>query len=188
MRPTPKVVPVLFVALAAVSCGGANKVANLKPGPLPPHAGYVGTWFSPQYGKMVITQNGNRVAATYTKDEREGRLEGRVNGDLLIFDWTEERELIVGRPSQVHGKGYFRYVIGEDGKHYLVGEWGLDNDYTGGGPWRAYRQSRETSADDHKGSEGGDPMLEDVSLDGYTNPDPEPVAEQDEAMMVFEAP
>jgi hypothetical protein len=136
---------------------------------MPTGGSYTGVWFSPQYGQMDMEQTGNAVVGRYEKDERSGSIQGTVEGDLLRFEWQEEREMVAGRPSTTRGRGYFRYEIGQDGKHYIRGEWGLDDAETGGGEWNAYRMrgrqpnlSTDTSGDDEDtgdsfdSAEGGD--------------------------------
>ena len=110
---------------------------------MPAGGSFQGVWFSTQYGEMQLVQNELDVVGEYEKNDRRGRIEGRVTGDVLRFRWTERRELVEGRPTITSGRGYFRYEIGQDAKHYLVGEWGHDMHETGGGPWRAYKLSKQ---------------------------------------------
>jgi hypothetical protein len=139
---------ILFSALlalalsAAAGCGGGINRANVSPGPMPDGETFTGVWHSPQYGDMQIVQTGNSVIGEYVHDERSGRIQGTVTGDLLRFEWTERRELVAGRPNTTRGRGYFRFQIGEDNDRYIVGEWGHDDNETGGGPWRAVRDRR----------------------------------------------
>ena len=106
---------------------------------MPEGGSWQGRWFSVQYGDMTICQTGAQIVGTYEKDSRTGTFQGTVQGDLLRFQWREEREMVVGRPNVNEGRGYFQYVIGEDTDHYDIGEWGFDNAEVGGGPWRARR-------------------------------------------------
>ncbi|MGE0786846.1 MAG: hypothetical protein AB7S26_14335 [Sandaracinaceae bacterium] len=121
-------------------CGGGG--VNVPEGPMPSGGSYTGVWHSPQYGTMQIVQTGNNVVGEYEKDERTGRIQGTVHGNVLRFEWTESRELVPGRPTITRGRGYFRYTIGEDGVHYIEGEWGVDDNASGGGEWNAYRDRR----------------------------------------------
>src|SRR5262245_57910055 len=91
------------VALAA--CGGAGP-ARISPRAMPAGGTYTGVWFSPQYGEMHLVQNGATVIGRYEKDERSGRIQGSVHGDLMRFEWSERREIIVGRPMTTRGHGY----------------------------------------------------------------------------------
>lgn len=132
----------LGVALAlAVGCGGSS-IHNIPQGPMPQGGSYTGVWHSPQYGAMNLVQTGTSVVGDYTKDERRGRIQGTVQGNVLRFEWSEQRELVAGRPIVTRGQGYFTYAIGEDGDHYIRGQWGVDQNFTGGGEWNAVRDRR----------------------------------------------
>ncbi len=122
-----------------LGCGGAQKP---KAGPLPEGATFYGVWQSPQYGNMHLCQSGKQVIGDYVKHERVGRIQGDLEGDLLIFQWEDRRELVSGKPQIRRGKGYFRIEIGEDGDTYVKGEWGMDEDLSGGGPWNAVKLRR----------------------------------------------
>ena len=50
--------------------------------------------------------------------------------------------MVVGRPQISRGRGYFRIQIGQDGDQYILGEWGHDDQETGGGPWNAAKLRR----------------------------------------------
>jgi len=119
-----------------LGCGGSQKP---KAGPLPGGATFYGVWESPQYGNMHLCQSGKQVIGDYVKHERAGRIQGDVEGDLLIFQWEDRRELVVGKPQIQRGRGYFRIEIGEDGDQYIKGEWGMDDKLSGGGPWNAVK-------------------------------------------------
>ncbi len=134
---------VLAFSLALGACGGGGGGrANVTPGVMPQGETFTGVFHSPQYGEMQFVQTGNQVVGEYVKDERRGQIQGTVTGDILRFEWSERRELVQGRPNTTRGRGYFRFVVGEDTDFYLVGEWGHDNNETGGGPWRAVRDRR----------------------------------------------
>ncbi len=137
----------LWVAAAlilpvAIGCGGAGRRAPVKPQAMPSAGTFTGVYFSPQYGRMDMVQNGRAVVGTYVKDDRSGRIEGTAVGNLLRFEWTEQRELISGHPIETRGRGYFKYVADEDDSHKLLGEWGHDERETGGGPWNAVKSKR----------------------------------------------
>jgi hypothetical protein len=119
-----------------LACGGSQKP---KAGPLPRGASFHGVWQSPQYGSMHLCQSGDQVVGDYVKHERAGRIQGSVDGDLLVFRWEDQRELVAGKPQVRRGRGYFRIQIGEDGDQYVQGEWGMDEALSGGGPWNAVK-------------------------------------------------
>jgi hypothetical protein len=161
--------PLLTLLLVTVAgCGGAGR-ANVSPGPMPDGETFTGVWHSPQYGEMQMVQTGNAVVGEYVHDERRGRIQGTVTGDLMRFEWSESREMVAGRPNTTRGRGYFRFEVGDDNDRYIVGEWGHDANETGGGPWRAVRDRRRRpslsggsegtsggAADDEGGSSGDD--------------------------------
>lgn len=128
----------MAVMLWTIGCGSGPKKATVEPRPMPKGGTFTGVWFSPQYGRMDLVQSGRSVIGQYTKDERQGRIEGVARGNLLRFKWFEKREMIIGRPTEVRGRGYFRYREDQDGAK-IVGEWGHDADELGGGPWNAAR-------------------------------------------------
>jgi hypothetical protein len=82
------------------------------------------------------------VIGDYVKHERGGRIQGDLDGDLLIFQWEDRRELVSGKPQIRRGRGYVRVEIGEDGDTYIKGEWGMDDALSGGGPWNAVKLRR----------------------------------------------
>jgi len=131
----------LHIALAlwlgvALGCGASHKP---KAGSLPEGATFYGVWQSPQYGNMHICQSGKQVVGDYVKNERAGRIQGDIDGDLMIYQWEDRRELVQGKPQIRRGRGYFRIEIGDDGDQYIKGEWGMDDDLSGGGPWNAVK-------------------------------------------------
>lgn len=129
-----------LVALA-LGCGGGGS-ANLRIGTMPPGGTFHGVWQSPQYGNMHLCQSGSQVVGDYEKDERRGRIQGTVQGDVMRFQWEERRELVVGRPSVSRGRGYFRIAQGQDQDWYFQGEWGHDSAEQGGGPWNGVKMRR----------------------------------------------
>ena len=157
--------------LAACGGGGGGR-ANVTPGVMPPGETMTGVYQSPQYGEMHLVQTGVQVVAEYTHDERRGRLQGTVQGNLLRFEWTERRELVVGRPNVTRGRGYFLFSREADGSFYLLGEWGADDNETGGGPWRSVRlrnrrpQLSSGSGGSAGGEESSEPQGDDLDSPG----------------------
>lgn len=136
------------VSALAMGCGGGGGRANVSPASMPEGGTYTGIWHSPQYGEMHLVQTGTQVVGCYTKDERHGRVQGTVQGNLMRFEWSERREMVSGRPTLTRGRGYFQYQVGGDTDHYAQGEWGHDDNEVGGGPWRAVRDRRRTRRPD----------------------------------------
>lgn len=145
--------------LALAGCGGGGGArASVEIGTMPPGGTFTGVWFSPQYGEMHMRQTGTQVIGEYTKDERRGTIQGTVQGNVMRFEWRERRELVPGRPSETRGRGYWRFVVGQDGRNNLLGEWGPGTDEIGGGPWNAYmlRNRRPRLSTDASTSGGED--------------------------------
>lgn len=136
--------PVLLAALAGVlmsfGCGGGT--AGVRPGPMPEGGSFHGAWMSPQYGDMHMCQIGRVVRGDYNKNERHGTIQGRIEGDILWFQWEEERHLVPGRPTIASGQGYFRVSYDENEDLIITGEWGFGDDRTDGGPWTAIKRRR----------------------------------------------
>jgi len=153
--------------LALAGCGGGGR-ANVTAGAMPQGGSFTGVWHSPQYGEMNMVQTGSAVVGEYVKDERSGRIQGTSQGDLMRFEWTESRELVSGRPTVTRGRGYFRYTIGDDGAHNILGEWGIDDNETGGGSWNAYRMRNRQprlSTDSTGGDDGDGDDMDDLGDD-----------------------
>lgn len=163
-----------FLAVCALApvqggCSGSARSARTAQ-PMPAGGTFTGVWFSPQYGEMHLEQSGQAVVGRYSKDEREGRIQGQLEGNLLRFEWRESRELIANHPVQTTGHGYFHVVKNEQEDTWnLQGEWGHDDDESGGGAWTAVKS--KTMRPDIEGdgadqpSAGGDYSGEDYSGD-----------------------
>lgn len=119
---------------------------------MPEGGSFTGVWHSPQYGEMHLVQTGNQVVGEYTKDERRGRIQGTIEGKVMRFEWTEQRELVAGRPITTRGRGYFVYAIDDAGDHNILGRWGVDDDYHSGGEWNAVRDRRRQPSLSSSGS------------------------------------
>ncbi len=132
----------LSVSFASIGACGGGSAGAPSPTTMPEGGTFTGVFDSPQYGRLQMRQNGTTVIGEYVKDEREGRIEGNANGNVLRFTWVEHREMIRGRPTSTRGRGYFQYVIDENQNHALAGFWGHDDSETNGGPWRAIKSRR----------------------------------------------
>lgn len=121
--------------LASLSPGCASSSSSIPdPKPLPEGEDFEGVWYSPQFEHMYIRQNGQDVRAVYTYEDG-GRLEGTVDGNLLKFKWVDPGSKRQAERT-MSGRGYLQLVRRDD-QVELVGEWGYDEDHTGGGPWEA---------------------------------------------------
>ena len=132
----------LVPMLSLLACGG-NGARGVHPGAMPTGGSFHGAWVSPQYGDMHLCVTGEHVIGTYEKNERSGRITGEVEGDVLWFNWEESRTYVPGNPVNVRGRGYFVLSLNEDDDNVIAGEWGMDEDRTGGGPWTATKRRRQ---------------------------------------------
>ncbi len=142
---------VILSAAFAIGCGGVSNRANITIGAMPANGTFHGVWQSPQYGEMHLCQTGSNVAGTYTQNERNGRVQGTIQGNVLRFQWEDHRELVPGRPTITRGRGYFKLEVGDDEDQYFLGEWGHDDAEVRGGPWNAVKLRRR-NPDECQGS------------------------------------
>jgi hypothetical protein len=163
----------LFVVIVALGCGGGS--ADVSVGTMPQGGAFTGVYHSPQYGEMNIIQTGDSVVGEYKKDERSGRINGSVEGDIMRFEWVENKAMISNRPTETRGRGYFRYMIDpSNGDHVLKGEWGIGDNETGGGPWNAWKSkhSQPKLSTDSGESSGGETLPdEEMGSDDYGSDD-----------------
>ncbi len=174
---------VAFMVLLT-GCGGG--AASVNPGRMPEGGSFSGVFHSPQYGEMHLVQTGNTVVGEYKKDEREGKINGSVEGNLLRFEWVEKRALVSNRPTVTRGRGYFKYGINKaNDEHEIRGEWGMGDEEQGGGPWIAYKSKHskpQLSTDSTGSSSVGDDYGDETDKEeDYEEeaPEPEPEAEED---------
>lgn len=103
-------------------------------GPMPEGGGFQGVWHSPQFGRIALVQEGRLVRGSFERRGQFGFVRGLAKGRLLYFEFVFEGDTEASR-------GLFVYSRGEDGDHYLRGQWGSDETLSGG-PWNAVRDRR----------------------------------------------
>jgi hypothetical protein len=133
---------VALVTLMSTGCSGSNVVPKSQP--LPGDSNFQGVWYSPQFERMFLTQEGDEVTGVYTY-ENGGRIEGTADGNVLTFNWKDAGNKQTAT-KQMSGKGYFQLVKTEQGLE-LTGQWGYDEQRDDGGPWEA-EYIRELEPDD----------------------------------------
>jgi hypothetical protein len=94
--------------------------------PLEKGVSFTGHWDS-NFHEMDLHQQGARVWGTV--NYKDGSIEGRLDGDVLRFRWSQ-------RENQQHGRGYLQ--ISADGSR-LEGRWGYEASEDDGGRWWAER-------------------------------------------------
>lgn len=143
----------LFIAIAAgalvfgpaaLGCGagGSAKSAKIEPGDMPDGAEWTGVYFSELYGYLHLVQEGDQVNGKWERPVKDkwGKLNGKVTGNVLRFEWTEYKTGLVGPNSQATGKGYFKYSK-PDNFERIDGEIGFGQDEVGQA-WDAIKQER----------------------------------------------
>ena len=124
---------VALVSLAGLAGAGCVKGPGYPdPRPFPGEPRLDGRWSS-NWGLMRLTQTGKNVEGTV--EHRKGVITGVVQGDLLLFEWSQPSN----RAESVlaaSGKGWLR--ISHDSQR-LEGAWGYRDRYDGGGSWSADR-------------------------------------------------
>ncbi|MEZ4409796.1 MAG: hypothetical protein R3A52_25480 [Polyangiales bacterium] len=138
---------------------------NVVPGPMPANESFTGSFSSPQIGDVFLEQTGDSVVGQYSYPRgacrATGRIEGRVEGNLLRFSWTESQRSC-GRLGLLRGKGYFLFWVDSAGNGRANGQWGFNDNETGGGPWSLFRDRvrRQPPAEEHNndGAFSDDPV------------------------------
>lgn len=142
-RSSPRSVALLLLALSLMLFAGAAALSGCGPREvipqraMPAGATFTGLWYT-TFDDLRMTQNGTEVIGTF-EYKSGGKIAGRVEGGVLLFDWVQEGDLSVGR-REVSGKGYF--VISDDGRK-LDGRWGYGDSRTNGGTWTGDRADRD---------------------------------------------
>ena len=109
---------------------------------MPPGGDWSGVYYSPFYGYLHMVKEGDSAAGAWrtSAGEKWGEVSGKINGDVLRFEWTEHTIGMVGPTANRTGKGYFRYTVPKEGEaHEIVGEIGEGANELGD-PWKAVKQ------------------------------------------------
>lgn len=80
--------------------------------------------YDSQYGRMTITQQGNRITGTYENNAGPAMIKGRIRDGAVYFRW---------RQGDKEGKGMF--TIRGRRAPVLVGTWGTYDSRSNGGRW-----------------------------------------------------
>lgn len=136
----------LLGSLGVAGCGRSEPEivkANVQAGEMPADGNWRGVYYDEVYGYLHLLRDGSNVHGRWrtTAGEKWGELHGKVEGDLLRYDWAEHRIGMFGPNATTTGKGYFKYVVpsGENVDHEIHGEWGLGENEAGY-PWTAIKQ------------------------------------------------
>ena len=136
----------VLASVVTVGCGG-NQATTVQAGKMPPGGNFDGVYQSPAYGRMEFTVDGASVLGLYEGERHWGRIEGKINGNLMTFHWTQWNADMQGKVRESSGRGYFKYKIDVEGGatttrevHRIKGEWGYSEAETGN-VWGAVKLS-----------------------------------------------
>lgn len=137
----------LALPMVTVGCGGGGhgpKVASVKPGEMPIGGDWTGVYYDQLYGNLHLVLEGDLATGRWRRDSGEawGELSGTVDGNLLRYEWTENRIGMVGPSATTRGRGYFVYTDSAEERDpdYIEGERGLNEDELGQ-KWKAIKQA-----------------------------------------------
>ena len=134
-----------FSLALLLGCSGASESKLPAPKPMPSGVSFAGKWYSTQFEHMYLRQVGDSVRGIYTY-KYGGTLEGKVNGNLLVFDWIDPGETKYATRTR-KGKGYFQLTTDKNGNAIIVGKWGYNKSHQDGGIWKA-EWVRDMDSDD----------------------------------------
>ncbi len=142
------VIIALTIGSIGLGCGGPQVGrADVSPGKMHAEGNFDGVFQSPAYGRMEFTVEGNDCVGLYEGERHFGRIQGKINGNLMTFVWTQWNQDLQGKLRESTGNGYFRYVVEEEKGmtstrkvHRLKGEWGYGED-NAGNRWKAVKLS-----------------------------------------------
>ncbi len=135
------------LVLLLAACGGGRNAAQMntqiQDAPMPEDGTFAGVWFT-TWGEMTIEVTGSSVVGQFCDEEnnRYGRLEGTVRGNVMRFRWTTNDVSMGNRARTTEGSAIvqLRFVpMGENQGQRFEGTWGYGRSNAGGGPIRGDR-------------------------------------------------
>ncbi|WP_394824575.1 hypothetical protein [Pendulispora albinea] len=134
---------VLGGGLAGCDSGGGAKAANITPGEMPAGESWTGVYYHPVFGYLHMVETDASVVGRWkrTDQSRWGELSGTKSGNVLHFTWKEHTYGMVGPSSERKGRGVFVYKLNSDKTPTLDGQYGNDDNETGG-EWSNVKQAR----------------------------------------------
>ena len=138
---------------------------DVRPGAMTSGESFSGSFHSEQIGDVFLEQTGDLVVGQYAYNRAScratGHIEGRVEGNLMHFSWTESQRLC-GRIAPMTGHGYMLFWIDSAQNGRANGEWGFAENEGGGGPWSLFRDRvRRQPTPEEGGTRGDNPFSAD---------------------------
>jgi hypothetical protein len=118
----------------------------LTPGEMPEGAVWKGVYYSTLYGYLHLEEREGDLKGAWrtVSGDAWGEMEGKSEGNVFRFEWTEHRIGMVGPSAVRTGHGFFRYVKTATAEvksaDEIHGEWGLGDKETGNS-WKATKQT-----------------------------------------------
>jgi len=139
----------VILTVSVLGCGASKKELLYQRGPMPFNGNFDGVYQS-DFGRLELSvESGDQVVGLYEKDDKYGRLEGKVKDNLLFFTWTQWDEGMKGKARETTGKGVFQYMVdeyptdaGAKQRHWLKGFWSYGREVPTN-PWNAYKLSKK---------------------------------------------
>lgn len=138
----------LLVFVLSLGCGG-SKEALWQKAPMHPEGSFDGVYQS-DFGRLELTvaPGSSDVTGLFEKNDKYGRIEGRIKSNLLFFTWHQWDEGMRGKARETSGRGVFQYMVDEDTMsggqikytHWLKGFWSYEKAEPSN-PWNAYKLS-----------------------------------------------
>jgi hypothetical protein len=132
----------LAASVGACSGGKSAKTAEIKAGELPAGGDWTGVYYSQVEGHLHLIAESASVSGAWrtVAGDTWGEMSGKLDGNLMKFEWTTHKIGLVGGNATASGKGYFVYSAPKAGEsHEIHGEYGLGADEVGT-PWDAVKQ------------------------------------------------
>ncbi len=132
------------ILLPACGNGGGSTAANVQPGDMPEGETWSGVYFHPVYGYLHMVEQDTNVVGKWKRSDQSawGEMSGTKTGNVLHFSWKEHKYGLVGPSAESHGKGVFVYKMNSEHQAELDGQFGFDDNETGGGTWHNVKQQR----------------------------------------------
>jgi hypothetical protein len=131
-----------FLMLFGTWACGSQPIQKDKAGAPIPGLNLSGDWFSPEFGTMIVKQDGIAISGEYEdrfSRDRNGHFKGIIKGDVLRLTWIQP-----GNPKAaiMPKKGMAWLRVKKRGLA-LEGEFGYDKSHDNGGRWSATKATEE---------------------------------------------
>jgi hypothetical protein len=128
---------------ALAGCGSSQPKFNIgqKVGEMPTGESWAGVYYNPIYGNLHMVDQGDSIVGKWQRTDKShwGELSGKIEGDVMHFEWKEHQYGALGPNSEVKGEGVFVYKKNGDNPPELEGRYSLA-DSASVGEWHCIKQ------------------------------------------------